>query len=99
MGRLKVTVDQSGVFHKERKSLDDVPVYMTTLLPQDGLYPLPYMARQANGVSWEGDAAFLPALARAQLYRQSYYPHVLPIFEEIDRFGLGHAGTGVIYWR
>src|SRR5687767_6413936 len=36
-------VDQSGVFHKERKSLDDVPVYEITLLPQDGLYPLPYM--------------------------------------------------------
>src|ERR1700755_1803336 len=46
-------LDQSGTFHPERQSPDDVPVYEVTLKPEDGLYPLPYMARQANGEAWE----------------------------------------------
>src|ERR671923_1028792 len=48
-------LDAAGVFHAERQSPDDVPVYEVTLRPEDGLYPLPYMARQANGQPWEGD--------------------------------------------
>jgi len=42
-------LDPSGVFHTERQGPHDVPVYEVTLRPEDGLYPLPYMARQANG--------------------------------------------------
>src|SRR5438876_10603260 len=42
-------LDPSGVFHTERQGPRDTPVYEVTLRPEDGLYLLPYMARQANG--------------------------------------------------
>ncbi|MGB7949883.1 MAG: hypothetical protein WCH75_19540, partial [Candidatus Binatia bacterium] len=48
-------LDAAGIFHKERTSLTDKAVYEVTLKPEDGLYPLPYMARQANGQAWEMD--------------------------------------------
>src|SRR5690349_3881785 len=48
-------LDVFGHFHKERTSLSDKPVYEIMLKPEDGLYPLPYMARQANGQPWEMD--------------------------------------------
>ena len=48
----------AGVFHRERQGPEDVPVYEVTLRPEDGLYPLPYMARQANGDPWEEDCAY-----------------------------------------
>src|SRR5229473_1758730 len=31
----------------------DKPVYRIELRPEDGVYPLPYMARQADGAAWE----------------------------------------------
>src|SRR5215831_8670873 len=83
---------RDGVFRKERREPADTPVYEITLRPEDGLYPLPYMARQANGEPWEGDAAY--PLAPAHLCRQPFYPDASRIFEEIDRTGLGHQGTG-----
>ncbi len=83
---------RDGVFRKERKEPGDVPVYEATLLPEDGLYPLPYMARQGNGQAWEDDGSY--PLAPARLCRQSFYPDASRIFEEIDRFGIGHHGTG-----
>src|SRR5436309_16129093 len=46
-------VDRAGGFHRERQSDSDVPVYEITLSPDDGLYPLPYMAVQADGSPWE----------------------------------------------
>src|SRR5262249_41581604 len=48
-------VDPFGVFRKERQGSNDVPVYEVTLRPEDGLYLLPYMARQTIGQAWEGD--------------------------------------------
>ena len=42
-------VDAGGTFHENRQGTNDTPVYKVTLQPEDGLYPLPYMARQANG--------------------------------------------------
>ena len=45
-------LDPTGNFHRSRTSADDVPVYEVTLEPGDGLYPLPYMARQADGPAW-----------------------------------------------
>src|SRR5438270_5863262 len=42
-------VDSAGSFHAERHSDEDVPVYEIELRPEDGVYPLPYMARQVNG--------------------------------------------------
>src|ERR1043165_5164819 len=50
-------LDAGGRFHRERQSAADVPVYEITLRPEDGVYPLPYMARQANGSAWEEDGA------------------------------------------
>jgi hypothetical protein len=84
-------VDPSGVFHKERQGPDDVPVYEVTLRPEDGLYPLPYMARQANGQAWEGDGT-TPTAPAAQC-RQPFYPDASRLFEEIDRLGLGDDGV------
>ena len=85
-------VGSDGVFRKEPQELGDTPVYEVALLPEDGLYPLPYMARQADGQPWENDAAY--PLAPAHLCRQPFYPDASRIFEEIDRLGIGHQGTG-----
>src|ERR671911_1707904 len=65
-------VDAAGLFHKDRTSSEDKPVYEVTLKPEDGLYPLPYMARQANGQAWEGDGTSPGAPARH--CRQPFYP-------------------------
>ena len=46
-------VDSQGRFSPQRKSATDKPVYAVTLKPEDGLYALPYMGRQANGQPWE----------------------------------------------
>ena len=85
-------VDGSGAFHTERQSDIDTPVYKVELRPEDGLYPLPYMARQADGGAWEDDCAF--PLAPAEYSRQAYYPDGSRIFEEIDRLGIADDGTG-----
>jgi L-asparaginase len=85
-------LDASGVFHREQQGPNDRPVYEVTLSPEDGLYPLPYMARQANGQPWDDDCAY-PG-APEHLARQPFYPDGSRSFEEIDRFGIGHLGTG-----
>ena len=41
-------LDSAGVFHKQRTSFSNKPVYEVKLKPEDGLYPLPYIAHQAN---------------------------------------------------
>jgi L-asparaginase/Glu-tRNA(Gln) amidotransferase subunit D len=85
-------LDAGSAFHEERQSPSDVPVYRVTLRPEDGLYPLPYMARQANGQPWEDDTAY--PRAPAHLCRQPYFPDASRLFEEIDRLGIGEAGVG-----
>jgi hypothetical protein len=87
-------VDRERRFHRERQSPDDVPVYQVTLEPEDGLYLLPYMARQADGQPWDDDGAF--PQAPAEQCRQPFYPNAARIFEEIDRFGVGEEGTNCI---
>jgi hypothetical protein len=84
-------LDASGVFHRERRGPDDVAVYEVTLRPEDGLYPLPYMGRQADGRPWDGDGAF-PG-APAEQSRQPFYPDGSRLFEEIDRLGIGEDGV------
>src|SRR5438876_4190018 len=84
-------LDASGVFHQERQGPHDVPVYELTLRPEDGLYPLPYMARQANGQAWEDDGA--TPTAPATQCRQPFYPDASRLFEEIDRLGIGDDGV------
>lgn len=84
-------IGADGAFHKEPQSTSDIPVYEVTLRPEDGLYLLPYMARQANGDPWDGDCAY-PDAPAAQC-RQPFYPDPSRIFEEIDRFGVGEEGV------
>ena len=81
----------AGMFTREKKSEDDVPVYEITLEPEDGLYLLPYMARQADGKPWDDDTAY-PGAPDTHA-RQPFYPDASRLFEEIDRFGL-HEVSG-----
>jgi hypothetical protein len=85
-------LDAAGEFHRERRSPGDRPVYEVTLRPEDGVYPLPYMARQADGQPWEDDCA-RPGAPEA-LARQPFYPDGSRLFEEIDRLGVGEKGIG-----
>lgn len=91
-------IDRNGQFHRARQSADDVPVYEAVLRPEDGLYLLPYMARQADGSAWDGDCA--SAGAEADRTRQSFLPDGARLIEEIDRFGLdGASGTNGLLSR
>jgi len=85
-------VDAAGTFHTERRAAADKPVYAITLRPEDGVYPMPYMARQADGRAWEEDCA-RPG-APEQEARQPFYPDGSRLFEEIDRLGVGDKGIG-----
>src|SRR5919201_5728631 len=91
-------LDGAGNFHRQRTSERDVPVYEVTLEPGDGLYPLPYMARQADGRAWEDDGAEPKALPERS--RQPFYPDGSRLFEEIDRLGIdGHGKSSLIASR
>src|SRR5438105_1471287 len=85
-------LDADGKFSPERRRSTDVPVYEVILKPEDGLYALPYMARQANGSAWEDDGV-APSAGAVQC-RQPFYPDASRLFEEIDRLGVGNAGVG-----
>jgi L-asparaginase len=82
-------VGADGVFRKERRSPDDKPVYEIELKPEDGLYPLPYMARQADGSAWEEECT----TPGGTVYRQGFFPDGSRSFEEIDRLAIGVEGT------
>ncbi len=85
-------VGKDGVFRKERGASDDKPVFEVELHPEDGLYPLPYMARQADGKPWD-DVAAEPDAPEGRA-RQGFYPDGSRSFEEIDRFGIEENGLG-----
>jgi L-asparaginase len=87
-------LDAGGVFHKERTSLTDRPVYEVMLRPEDGLYPLPYMARQASGQAWEMDGT--EKNAPSELCRVPFFPDGSRLFEEIDRLGISDEGVGCL---
>lgn len=78
-----ITAD--GSFSKLQTAPTDKPVYVATLLPEDGLYPLPYMARQRDGSAWDSTAR-RPG-APFEQSRQTFYPDASRIFEEIERSG------------
>jgi hypothetical protein len=90
-------LDRDGRFHKERRAESDKPVYEVTLSPDDGLYPLPYMARQANGQAWEEECA--EPGAPQDRARQAFYPDGSRSFEEIDRLGVDDHGIGNLISR
>ncbi|MGP1673697.1 MAG: asparaginase domain-containing protein, partial [Candidatus Limnocylindrales bacterium] len=83
-------MDQDGAVHPGRTSENDQPVYAIEIRPEDGLYPLPYMARQADGSGWDDDGARPGADAASS--RQPFYPDAARLFEEIDRLGVGEHG-------
>ena len=83
-------LDADGNFHKERQDKSDKPVYEIELTPEDGLYPLPYMAVQANGEAWE-EVCASPGAPEEQA-RQGFYPDGSRSFEEIDRLAVDHNG-------
>lgn len=85
-------LDQQGKFRKDRSSPQDKAVFEIELHPEDGVYPLPYMARQANGQAWEDECATPDA--PADQVRQCFYPDGSRSFEEIDRLSVGPAGVG-----
>lgn len=87
-------INAQGKFSKKKTSDKDKPVYEVTLKPEDGLYALPYMARQANGQPWEGVATETGApFSQA---RQTFVPDASRIFEEIERNG-GEIKTKASY--
>jgi L-asparaginase len=85
-------VDGAGKVHKQRLSAGDKPVYEIELRPEDGLYPLPYMATQTNGQAWEEECAF--ANAPKAKARQGFFPDGSRSFEEINRLQIDEKGTG-----
>jgi hypothetical protein len=82
-------IGADGVFRKERQTPDDKPVYEIELKPEDGLYPLPYMARQADGSAWEEECT----TPGGTVYRQGFFPDGSRSFEEIDRLSIGVEGN------
>jgi L-asparaginase len=85
-------IDAEGKFHKEWRAPSDKPVYEVELKPEDGLYPMPYMARQADGRPWEEECAD-PGAPDSKA-RQGFFPDGSRSFEEIDRFGVSAYGVG-----
>ena len=85
-------VDKAGNFHLKRHNPDDKPVYKAILKPEDGLYMLPYMTRQADGSAWEEDCT-QPKAPEDQC-RQPFFRMPSRLFEEIDRgiFGVSEQG-------
>lgn len=85
-------LDADGVLHDDPHE-SRTPVHVVELRPEDGLYPLPYMARQADGSAWEETttAPFAPPDA----CRQTFFPDARRLYEEIDRFGVDDVGQPV----
>lgn len=83
-------LDENNAFHKARTSLGDRPVYAIVLRPDDGLYPLPYMGRRADGSAWED---WEPAAGAKGMIRQPFYPDASRLFEEIQRIGAESVGN------
>ena len=79
-------IDASGTFQRERQGAADRPVYEVVLEPTDGLYWLPYMARQANGQAWDGDCS-TPTAPITQC-RIPFYPDAMYLDDEVSDLGL-----------
>lgn len=84
-------IGADGVFRLEKKDRTDKPVYEIELNPEDGVYPLPYMALQADGRPWEEECA--DPGAPAAKARQGFFPDGSRSFEEIDRLSIGVDGV------
>lgn len=85
---------ETGEFY-ETDEQGDVPVYEVTLRPDDGLYQLPYMARQVNGKPWEGSSTD-PDDPQKDESRIPFFPDASRLIEEIDRFGVSGGGNNLL---
>jgi L-asparaginase len=85
-------LDAAGTFHNQPTSPEDRPVFEIELNPDDGYYPLPYMARQADGRPWEEECT--DPRAPNERARQPFFPDGSRSFTEIDRLGIGDNGVG-----
>jgi L-asparaginase len=85
-------LDTAGAFHREPTSPGDRPVYEIELSPDDGYYPLPYMARQADGRAWEEECT--DPKAPTEQARQPFFPDGSRSFSEIDQMAIGADGVG-----
>jgi hypothetical protein len=85
-------LDAQGRFSPIRSSATDVPVLKVELRPEDGYYPLPYMARQRDGSAWEADG--ISPKAPRDASRQPFMPDGERMFAEIDRLGVDPLGLG-----
>ena len=83
-----------GVFRTEPRDEDDKPVYQIELRPEDGVYPLPYMAVQVDGQPWEEECA-QPGGSEEQA-RQGFFPDGSRSFEEIDRLSIDAFGRASV---
>jgi hypothetical protein len=83
-------IGANGEFRKEKLNGVDRPVYEIELRPEDGVYPLPYMAVQADGKPWEDDCTE-PGAPHSKA-RQGFFPDGSRSFEEIDRLSIGVDG-------
>ena len=83
-------LDPNGEFHREPQGDEDTPVYEIELRPEDGLYPLPYMALQASGDAWEEECTHPGAPEEGA--RQGFFPDGSRSFEEIDRLSIDVDG-------
>ncbi|WP_421760893.1 asparaginase domain-containing protein [Devosia sp.] len=81
-------IKADGSFSKDKTSDTDKPVYEIELTPQDGLYPLPYMALQQDGSAWEEEGT----KPMGMVHRQGFFPDGSRSFEEIDRLSIGADG-------
>ena len=79
-----------GAFRTEKRDDDDKPVYEIELHPDDGLYPMPYMAVQATGEAWDEECVAPGAPEEGA--RQGFFPDGSRSFEEIDRLSIGDDG-------
>ena len=83
-------VNADGTFSATQQTPDAVAAYEVTLEPSDGLYLLPYMARQADGTAWQGDG--VAEGAPPDRSRQGFLPDASRLIEEIDRFEVEESG-------
>jgi len=86
-------LDEAGTFSETEPAGAATPVFVVELRPEDGLVPLPYLARQADGSAWEDTTAY--PFAPQEQARQTFYPDASRIFEEIERLGIGGDGRPV----
>ena len=82
--------ERTGAVQAIVRAIDSALSGEIELRPEDGLYPMPYMALQANGDPWEEECA-TPGAGDA-CARQGFYPDGSRSFEEIDRLSVGDDG-------